>query len=285
MSEIKEILLNKKVFGFKDTKRSLNRDIVEFLPKTSSVGELFDIYNALFYEISSLGKKSHTSIVKKSSKYAGIPLDPQLLEIEDLELLSKSQFDKQSEQEVFNSSRYLKGIKYPGRYMYLISIFPDIQYHIPALIWYLSFIVLFFNIFRQLKTNKLNNLVSDMETSAKILIFYQIFSLLLGINTYFNSFSNFLFSLSRNAELITFGINQTWRGIASHYEMFSNLQIISLCYFLITYFVTKKNIYIFFSLISFVTTFLSQSIWYTLLFFLLLLHTIAKKILNLRNWL
>lgn len=85
MSEIKEILLNKKVFGFKDTKRSLNRDIVEFLPKTSSVEELFDIYNALFYEISSLGKKSHTSIVKKSSKYAGIPLDPQLLEIEDLE--------------------------------------------------------------------------------------------------------------------------------------------------------------------------------------------------------
>ncbi len=192
------------------------------------------------------------------------------LEIEDLELLSKSQFDKQSEQEVFNSSRYLKGIKYPGRYMYLISIFPDIQYHIPALIWYLSFIVLFFNIFRQLKTNKLNNLVSDMETSAKILIFYQIFSLLLGINTYFNSFSNFLFSLSRNAELITFGINQTWRGIASHYEMFSNLQIISLCYFLITYFVTKKNIYIFFSLMSIVTTFLSQSRWNTLLVFLLL---------------
>ncbi len=192
------------------------------------------------------------------------------LEIEDLELLSQAQIDDQIENEIFNVSRYLKGVQYPDRYMYLISIFPDIQYHIPALIWYLSFVILFFNIFKYLQSEKLNNLALHLEKSAKILIFYQIFSIFLGINTYFNSFSNFLFSLSRNAELITFQINQTWRGIASHYEMFSNLQIISLCFFLVTYFVTRKNIYILFSLISIFTTFLSQSRWNTLLVFLLL---------------
>ena len=163
------------------------------------------------------------------------------LETEDLVYLSESQFEDQIGNEVFNFSRYLKDVKYPGRYMYLISIFPDIQYHIPALIWYFALIVLFFNIFQYLKTEKLSNLVPFIENSAKLLIFYQLISIFLGINTFFNSFSNFLFSLSRNAELITFGINQTWRGIASHYEMFSNLQLISFCFFLLTYFLTRKK--------------------------------------------
>lgn len=192
------------------------------------------------------------------------------LETEDLVYLSESQFEDQIGNEVFNFSRYLKDVKYPGRYMYLISIFPDIQYHIPALIWYFALIVLFFNIFQYLKTEKLSNLVPYIENSAKLLIFYQLISIFLGINTFFNSFSNFLFSLSRNAELITFGINQTWRGIASHYEMFSNLQLISFCFFLLTYFLTRKNIYLIFTLVSIYSTFLSQSRWNTLLVFILL---------------
>jgi len=84
MSEIKEILLNKKVFGFKDTKRSLNRDIIEFLPKKVSINEIFDIYNSLFYEIETFGKKSHSFIIKKSSEYAGIPTNPKTEEINNL---------------------------------------------------------------------------------------------------------------------------------------------------------------------------------------------------------
>ena len=82
--ETKEIPLNKKIYGFKDTKRTLNRDFIEFLPKNISINELFDMYNSLFYEIEMLGKKSHNHIIKQSSKYAGIPLNTQILNIEDL---------------------------------------------------------------------------------------------------------------------------------------------------------------------------------------------------------
>jgi len=84
MSEIKEIPLDKKIYGFKDTKRALDRDFIEFLPKNTSINELFDIYNSLFYEIEILGKNSHNHIIKKSSKFAGVPLNPQITEIENL---------------------------------------------------------------------------------------------------------------------------------------------------------------------------------------------------------
>ena len=87
-------------------------------------------------------------------------------------------------------------------------------------------------------------------------------------NTFFNSFSNIFFGLHRNAELITFGTNQTWRGIASHYELFSNLQLLSFCFFGITYFLTKKNLYFFFILTSITTAFLSQSRWVVLISFI-----------------
>ena len=83
--EVKEIPLSKNVYGFKNTKRTLNRDIVEFLPKSSTIEELFDMYNSLFYEIDLRGKKSHNSIINKSSKYAGTPLDEQTLEIQNLQ--------------------------------------------------------------------------------------------------------------------------------------------------------------------------------------------------------
>ena len=153
--------------------------------------------------------------------------------------------------------------------MFLISIFPDIQNHIPALIWYLSFILLFFNIFKYLKNNQIKHLSGYLENSAKLLITYQLLSIFLGVNTFFNSFSSFLFSLSRNAELVTFGINQTWRGVASHYELFSNLQLISFCFFLLTYHVTRKNIYLIFSLVQPILRF-SQSRWNSLLVFIIL---------------
>jgi len=82
--ETREIPLTKDIYGFKKTKRLLDRDFVEFLSKERSINELFDMYNALFYEIQTYGKNSHKFIVNHSSKYAGVPLDPQIEEIENL---------------------------------------------------------------------------------------------------------------------------------------------------------------------------------------------------------
>ena len=186
------------------------------------------------------------------------------LELEDLNYLyEKSVYENQDtiKNEVNNLAKILKGINYPGRGKFLISIYPDFKYHLPAFVWYFSFLILFINIYNKLKTNRISNFVTEFEKASKILIYYQLFSLFLGINVFFNSFSNILFNLHRNAELITFGTNQTWRGISSHYEIFSNLQLLSFCFFIITYFLSRKNLYLFFSLISITTAFLSQSRW------------------------
>ena len=186
------------------------------------------------------------------------------LELEDLNYLyEKSVYENQDtiKNEVNNLARILKGINYPGRGKFLISIYPDFKYHLPAFVWYFSFLILFINIYNKLKTNRISNFAPEFEKASKILIYYQLFSLFLGINVFFNSFSNILFNLHRNAELITFGTNQTWRGIASHYELFSNLQLLSFCFFIITYFLSRKNLYLFYSLISITTAFLSQSRW------------------------
>lgn len=80
----KEIPLNKNIFSIKDAKRFLDRDFIEFLPKKIKINELFDLYDSLFYEIEIYGKKSHASIIKQSSKYAGIPPNPKSQEIENL---------------------------------------------------------------------------------------------------------------------------------------------------------------------------------------------------------
>ena len=79
-----EILLNKGVYGVKDAKRVLDKDFIEFLPKNTSISEIFDMYNSLFYEIETQGKKSHTFIVRQSSKYSGFPLNPLFHQINTL---------------------------------------------------------------------------------------------------------------------------------------------------------------------------------------------------------
>ena len=193
------------------------------------------------------------------------------LELEDFNYLHESKVYEDSiirEGEVYNLSKNLKSIEYPGRAKFLISLYPDFKYHLPAFSWYFCCLVLFLNIFNKIKIKKLTNFIPEFEDASKILIYYQLFSLFLGINAFFNSFSNIFFSLHRNAELITFGTNQTWRGIASHYELFSNLQLLSFCFFGITYFLTKKNLYFFFSLASLTTAFLSQSRWVVLISFI-----------------
>lgn len=208
--------------------------------------------------------KNFNSISKEANTY---------LEVKDLNDLFESKLygnTEELEKQISSMSRSLKDIKYPGRYKFLISTFPDLKYHLPAFFWYLSFAVLLNNILTIFRSNKTSYWIPSFEKTSKILFIYQFLSLFLGINTFFNSFSNFIFSLSRNAELITFGINQTWRGIADHYELFTNLQLLSFCFYLITYFLTRKNIYFFFVLISIFTTFLSQSRWTTVLIFIFL---------------
>ena len=80
-----QIKLNKKVYGNQSVKDLLDRNFKEFLNKTPQTDELFNIYNTLFYDIPLRGTKSHSSIVEKSSKYAGFPKNPLLDEIERLE--------------------------------------------------------------------------------------------------------------------------------------------------------------------------------------------------------
>ena len=84
MTETREIKLTKQVYETQPSKDSLDREFVEFLPTKYLINELFDLYNELFYEIKLRGKKSHNSIIIKSSKYVGIPLDPKIKEIANL---------------------------------------------------------------------------------------------------------------------------------------------------------------------------------------------------------
>jgi len=209
-------------------------------------------------------KSEFTSITSQSNTY---------LEIKDLDDLYESEIYKDKmliEGEVSALSRNLKDIRFPGRSKFLVGNFPDLSHNLPALFWYLSLFILFQNIISYTNTKALKDLGPYLERISKVLIFYQIFSLFLGITTFFNSFSEFLFSLNRNAELITFGINQTWRGIADHYELFSNLQLISFCFYLLTYFISKRKIYLLFSMVAILTVFLSQSRWTTSIIFLFL---------------
>ena len=80
-----QIKLNKVVYGVKSAKDLLDREFVEFLPKTYQINELFDVYNSLFYDISLRGPKSHQSIINESSKYAGFPRNSLLDQIDNLE--------------------------------------------------------------------------------------------------------------------------------------------------------------------------------------------------------
>lgn len=195
------------------------------------------------------------------------------LEMKDLKYLYESEIYKDKikiNDEVSALARNLKDIQFPGRSKFLVGNFPDFSHNLPAFFWYLSLFILFQNIINFTNSKTIKELLRYFEEISKILIFYQIFSLFLGINTFFNSFSEFLFGLNRNSEIITFGTNQTWRGISDHYELFSNLQLISFGFYLLTYFVSKKNIYLFFSMMSILTVFLSQSRWTTLIIFLFL---------------
>jgi len=172
---------------------------------------------------------------------------------------------------VINLSKNLKNTDYPNRWSIMVAYLPDAKYHIPSALWYLLIIFIFFELLHFIKSSSINELKKEIDSSANILIFYPVLSIFLGISNFFNSFSELIFFLTRRAELLNFGEIQTWRGINTHYEVFGNLQLFSLCFFLLNYYLNKspKNyLYIIFSITS---TLLSQSRFNTLVLLLLLL--------------
>jgi len=171
---------------------------------------------------------------------------------------------------VINLSKNLKDVDYPNRWNIMVSYLPDFKYHIPSALWYLVSIFLFFEVFYSIKLSNIKELKKELSRSANILIFYPILSIFLGVSNFFNSFSELIFFLTRRAELLNFGEIQTWRGINTHYEVFGNLQLFSLCFFLLNYYFnrsSKNYLYIIFSITS---TLLSQSRFNTLVLLILL---------------
>ena len=75
MAKLEEIKFNKREYNAIEVREGLDHEFVEFKPKTYTVKELFDIYNRLFFRISKQGVLSHSTIVEKSSKYSGTPVN------------------------------------------------------------------------------------------------------------------------------------------------------------------------------------------------------------------
>ena len=74
---MKEIIkLNKHIYGTKGTQDKIDDEFKEFIVKTHTVEEFFDLYQQLFYDINKIGRLSHTTIVAKSTEYAGTPPNP-----------------------------------------------------------------------------------------------------------------------------------------------------------------------------------------------------------------
>lgn len=172
--------------------------------------------------------------------------------------------------EILNLSKNLKDVNYPNRWGIMVAFLPDLKYHFTSFTWYFSFLVLFLLLFEQMKTIKLSNLKNEIQIGSNVLIFYPIFSIFLGINYFFNSLSEFLFFLTRKSEMINFGEIQTWRGINTHYEIFSNLQLFCFCFFVMNFFLNRSVKNFLFVIISSSTALLSQSRFTALILFIFL---------------
>ena len=84
MAETAKIKLRKKVYGTRGTYDYLDEEFKEFAIKKYTIEEFFDIYIDLFFEIEKEGRFSHTTIVAKSTEYAGTPPNPKDQTIIDL---------------------------------------------------------------------------------------------------------------------------------------------------------------------------------------------------------
>ena len=195
------------------------------------------------------------------------------LERKDIALLNENIYqlnDDEINKEVVNLSRNLKDVNYPNRWGIMVSFLPDIQYYFPSFVWYLNFLILFLFFINKIKTMKFTDLKDEIQTGSNMLIFYPLLSIFTGINYFFNSLSEFLFFLTRKSEMIDFGEIQTWRGINTHYEIFSNLQLFCFCFFIMNFYLNRSFKNFIFIIISCSTALLSQSRLTALVLFILL---------------
>ena len=191
-------------------------------------------------------------------------------DIRDLREKIKDLDNSEARSTVINLSKNLKNTNYPNRWNIMVAYLPDAKYHIPSALWYLLSIFLFFELLYFIKLSNIDELKREINSSANILIFYPVLSIFLGISNFFNSFSELIFFLTRRAELLNFGDIQTWRGINTHYEVFGNLQLFSLCFFLLNYYLNKSSKNFLFIIFSITSTLLSQSRFNTLVLLILL---------------
>ena len=82
---MEKLELNKTIYGITKAHNSLDEEFTEFIPKSYVTDDLFNMYDSLFYDIIKEGKKhSHFNIIQESIKYAGNPINPKDLDIEEL---------------------------------------------------------------------------------------------------------------------------------------------------------------------------------------------------------
>ena len=176
---------------------------------------------------------------------------------------------------IYKLSKNIKGTDYPNRWGIMVAFLPDLRYHLPSFFWIISVSFLFLKIIESIKVIKFDKFTREMQQNSNLLIIYPLLSIFLGINYFFNSFSDFLFFLTRKSEIIDFGEVQTWRGINTHYEVFGNLQLFCVCFFLLNFYLNKSNKNFIYILISCTTTLLSQSRFTSLILFIILFITCA----------
>ena len=80
---LRKIKIDRKIYESLKTKEKINNEFTEFILKKYTIDEFFDLYQQLFYEIEKTGRLSHTTIVAKSTEYAGTPPNPKDQEILD----------------------------------------------------------------------------------------------------------------------------------------------------------------------------------------------------------
>tara|TARA_R110001592_G_scaffold196025_4_gene443740 strand:+ start:1908 stop:2732 length:825 start_codon:yes stop_codon:yes gene_type:complete len=70
---MREIKLEKKIFGTRESRDYLDEEFTELKIKNYTPSEFFELYDDLFYDIEKEGKFSHSTIVYKSTEYVGTP--------------------------------------------------------------------------------------------------------------------------------------------------------------------------------------------------------------------
>lgn len=195
------------------------------------------------------------------------------LEKKDINELRSSfkQLDNDNfEKIVISVSKNLKDINYPDRWKFMVATLPDAKSQLLSFIWYLVISILFFRLIIDLNNKNTASINENINKASAILFFYPVLSIFSGLSFFVNSISEFLFALSRKSELIDIGNIQTWRGINDHYEVFSNLQLFCLIFFLMNTYLNRNRVNYLYITVSVVSLILTQSRWTTIVTILLL---------------